>query len=370
MYDSMLMVTMTLHASQEAALNHVGEEARRRKDDARRVIDEVLGMSNVAPDAWARAVDAIREHARIALHFHPDRPDARGWTVAESLLECGVYKNQFETLLSNGHVAPYTGGPRDRWEQKLFGGAYQRAGVEATHRPKYGALDLMRHADGPSPRFGSCWLLLAPAVSRRATFTYLDSHDVPADKGTLDELDSVLAALLHETFTRDFALGERELTPRRLVAHLTTELAKPFADPSTGPPMRNLNHYIEAQVHGDVRIGDDVDILVADPSFRDGDVGAALRSIADRYAIRLHWHCGFVMSARDVPDDFRGPTMPSLAARVAVDGSIDAAGIGAAARGLKRDPAAWRDRGDYETVLQELKLLWHVLVRFGKPYGA
>ena len=59
--------------------------------------------------------------------------------------------------------------------------------------------------------------------------------------------------------------------------------------------------------------------------------------------------------------------MPSLAARVALDGRIDAAAIGVAARALKRDPAAWSDRGDYATVLQELKLLWHVLVRFGRP---
>src|SRR5262249_13743729 len=130
-----------------------------------------------------------------------------------------------------------------------------------------------------------------------------------------------------------------------------------------------LNHYIEAQVHADVRLGDDVEILVADPSFRDGDTGATLCAIAERYYIRLLWHGGFVMSPRDVRDDFRGPTMPSLAARVAVAGRIDAAAIGAAARALKHDPAAWGDRGDYATVLQELKLLWHVLVRFGRPYG-
>src|SRR5262249_43944873 len=157
-----------------------------RRDEARHIINEVLRMSNIAPKEWANALDAIRDHARIALHFHPDRPDARERTVAESLLECGVYKNQFETLLSNGHVAPFVGGPRDLWEQEMFGGAYQRGGVDAAHRPKYGALDLMRHADGPSPRFGSCYLLLAPAAAQRATFTYLDSHEVPADKGTLD----------------------------------------------------------------------------------------------------------------------------------------------------------------------------------------
>lgn len=34
---------------------------------------------------------------------------------------------------------------------------------------------------------------------------------------------------------------------------------------------------------------------------------------------------------------------------------------------LKRDPVAWSNRGAYVEVLQELKLLWNVLVKYGKP---
>lgn len=59
--------------------------------------------------------------------------------------------------------------------------------------------------------------------------------------------------------------------------------------------------------------------------------------------------------------------MPSLAARIAHHGYIDASMIGSAAKHLRQDPAAWRDRGTHAEVLQELKLLWHVLVRYGKP---
>ena len=93
------------------------------------------------------------------------------------------YKSQFETLLSNGSVSAYPGGERDLWEKRIFGGAYQLEGVTNDQRPKYGALNLMLHPDGPAPRFGSCYFLLSPKVSSRSTYTYLDSHQDPKEKG-------------------------------------------------------------------------------------------------------------------------------------------------------------------------------------------
>ncbi|MNI90631.1 hypothetical protein D3C73_1481770 [compost metagenome] len=76
---------------------------------------------------------------------------------------------------------------------------------------------------------------------------------------------------------------------------------------------------------------------------------------------------GFELAVYDVPSDFRGPSMPSLARRIASEDFINASIIGKAARDLSIDPLPWSDRGSYEEVLQELKLLWHVLVRYGKP---
>ena len=102
--------------------------------------------------------------------------------IAEALLEQGRYKSQFETLLSNGSVSAYPGGERDLWEKRIFGGAYQLEGVTNDQRPKYGALNLMLHPEGPAPRFGSCYL--SPKVSSRSTYTYLDSHQDPR-KGDL-----------------------------------------------------------------------------------------------------------------------------------------------------------------------------------------
>lgn len=73
------------------------------------------------------------------------------------------------------------------------------------------------------------------------------------------------------------------------------------------------------------------------------------------------------MPVREVPTDFRGPAMPSLAERISTNGRLNACMIGQAAAELTKNPEQWADRGSYEQCLQELKLLWHVLVQYGSP---
>jgi hypothetical protein len=279
-------------------------------------------MSNIDRESFEAAVCKIKSHARVALHFHPDRPDKSLQTVAEALLEQGLYRSQFETSLSSGGLTAYPGGDRDLWEKTSFGGAYHLDDVTDSQRPKYGALNLMLHPDGPSPRFGSCYLLLSPAISSRCTFSYMDSSVEPKQRGTYEEFDDIMAPLLQESFSRESALGETELTPQKLIGHLLANLEKPITDPSDKGAIRNLNHYIEAQVHGDVVLQRDADVLVADPSFNGTPVGYTLEKICARYAIDLYWHMGFALAASEVAGDFRGPTMPSFAARIAKNSLI------------------------------------------------
>ncbi|MEJ9115735.1 DUF3626 domain-containing protein [Bacillus paramobilis] len=358
---------MELSRSQLFALEYISKYAENEKHGAKATINHILNMSNITEEMFEEAVVNLKSHARIALHFHPDRLDSNMKSIAEALFEQGIYKSQFETLLSNGSVSAYPGGERDLWEQRIFGGAYQLEGVTNNQRPKYGALNLMLHPDGPAPRFGSCYFLLSPKVSYRSTYTYLDSHQDPEEKGTYEEFDMILAALLEEIFVRDFAIGEGNLTPTRFIHHLLANLERPFIDLVKKESARNLNHYIEAQIHGDISLKEDVEALVVDPSFKSMDVGRTLEEICLKYSIDLYWHMGFVLPIDEVPMDFRGSKMPSLARRIARNNCIDANIIGSAVVDLKSNPLSWSDRGTYEEVLQELKLLWHVLVRFGKP---
>jgi Protein of unknown function (DUF3626) len=264
------------------------------------------------------------------------------------------------------------------WERTLFGGAYQADAATDFERPKYGALELVRHSDGPIPRFGSCYFVLRPAVSSRTSFTFAGSEDPRAIErlGTIDVMDGVMAALVDEIEAGGVAtppwppfraptLGIPDLTVARLLEVLE-QLANPRTDPADLAPGRVLDSQIEAQVHGAVDLRTDIELLVPDPAFQRDATGELLRRLARRYEIPLRWHHGFRLAVDRVPPDFRGPEMPRLARRMAgEDGVVDAAVIGAAEASLHREAHVWRDYGTHAEVLQHLKQLWHVLVHYG-----
>jgi hypothetical protein len=195
--------------------------------------------------------------------------------------------------------------------------------------------------------------------------------------GTIDAIEGVLAPLLDEvTIGRGATvpwppfvaptLGV-DLTVSALLERISTELMLPRLDPSAGMAGRILDSGIEAQVHGPVDMAHDVECIVADPSFAGTRTGDCLEALCRKHALPLNWHVGFRIAARDVPDDFRGPDIPRLAHRIASDGMVDAASIGAAQRSLRLHPEEWRGSGAPEDILQHLKQLWHVLVHYGRP---
>ncbi len=131
---------------------------------------------------------------------------------------------------------------------------------------------------------------------------------------------------------------------------------------------------------GKLCLSEDVEALVADPSFRDTDTGELLALMAERYDFALRRHDGYVLPVDAVPDDFRGPAMPKLALRLAqhdflswgdsgddFENSLNAVAIDRAAVSLVRSPETWADWGSVPDTPQHLKQLWQVLVRYGMP---
>lgn len=365
---------------QRAALRHVREVAAARQPTARATVTAIVQRAGCTMAMLDAALECWRLHARVVLHFHPDRYGVKPMTVAEALLQEGQYRSQFETGLSSGGLTAFSGGARDTWERTLFGGAYHSADWTTAERPKYGALEVIRHADGPWPRFGSCYFVLRPTVSWRTSFTFLGSELplAPERFGTIDRLEPVLAPLLTEIAGGARAavpsppfvvptLGVEGLTVPRLLAYACRELPPPRAPASMLRTGRILDSGIEAQVHGPIALRRDIERLVVDPSFEHTPTGECLKELSRRYEIPLDWHSGFRLAVPDVPDDFRGPAMPRLARRIAPDRVLDVATIGAAAASLRFEPGAWRNWGSHEETLQQLKQLWHVLVHYGSP---
>ena len=369
-----------LSEAQRAALTHVADLVRQQQSVSRSYISEVLHRAGTNVATYGAAMESVHAHARVVIHFHPDRFGTKPIPVAEALLKEGVYRNQFETGLSTGGLSAFPCGARDSWERSLFGGAYHASGVSDSERPKYGALELVRYADGPIPRFGSCYFVMQPTVSSRTSFTFAGSEDPRATErlGTTSQMDNVIAALFAEIEAGGMAappwppfraptLGLSNLSVARLL-DVFAELARPRKEPADLPAGRVLDTQIEAQVHGPLDLQKDVELLVADPAFAPTSTGEVLRQIAARYGFPLHWHCGFRLPVAKIPDDFRGPAIPRLARRIAGENAIiDAAVIGAAEVSLYHHSDAWGDWGSRAEVLQHLKQLWHVLVHYGAP---
>jgi hypothetical protein len=278
-------------------------EADVRGDDpARRAIAHVAARSRGGP---------LPADLRVTLNFHPDRV-AGGMLAIEALARDGVYRSQFETGTSNGGLTAYPGGDRWRWERRIFGGAYDDA--PPALRPKYGALNVRRKPAGGAPRFGSAHLRLTPETLARTTFCYPDSVFEPEHFGVADKSALVELALADE---RDA-----------------------------------LDDYVEAQVHGEVRLDRDVEALVLDPCFRGTEVERAARGLP----CPVEWHHGFRL-ATDVlvrHPDYRGEHVVHLGLALAVDGVLDARIVGEAARTGMHDA-------------QALKRVWHCVARFGAP---
>ena len=244
---------------------------------------------------------------RVTLNFHPDRL-VRGRRVLDALAEDGVYMSQFVTGISNGGLTAHPGGDRWRWESRMFGGAYDEARAE--ERPVYGALNFRRRAVGGAPRFGSAHVRLTAAALARSTFCHPDSCFEPEHFGVAERMGLIALADAAECDV--------------------------------------LDDYIEAQVHGPVRLERDVEAVVLDPSYR----GTPVESAAARLGCPVEWHCGFRLAVDVLREhaDYRGPQYVELGERIAVDGVLTPRVIGDAA-------------GEYD--VQELKRVWHCLARFG-----
>jgi uncharacterized protein YehS (DUF1456 family) len=64
----------------------------------------------------------------------------------------------------------------------------------------------------------------------------------------------IMAALLEETFSREFAIGEKNLTATKMINHLLNNLEDGFKGMSGRVANRNLNHYIKSRIHGPVSL--------------------------------------------------------------------------------------------------------------------
>jgi len=306
----------------------------------------------------------LQHHTRIAVHFHPDRLTPNGKDVVTGMLETGRYLSQYETGISNGSPTAFAGGERDEWERHLFGGFYHNGIATLSDRPKYGSLQIFPYPDGPSPRFGSCYLLLKKAALLRSSFTYAGSQEADAQKksGTIDHFQPVLAALLQTVEKSGSLLGKSNLDIPMFLKRLARLQAVKPGHFGQLPLGRELDSFIEVQIHGEIVFSRDVEMLVCDPSYGYSVIGKQLTAISKAYGFPIYWHSGFKMPVAETPGSFRGYEIRSLAERITPGAIIDPAILGAGANSFFLKPGSWADWGNEADLITRFRRLWHAMV--------
>lgn len=342
---------------QKLAIDRVREYARQFEAQNRRYIEKICGPLSVD----ARLLEQKLLHSPITINFHPDRIAGNGRVIIENLMEQGEYRGQFQTKTSNGGMTAFEGGDRFLWEQRLFFDAYPR---QAKDRPKYGALNLFNYADGASVRFGSCFFTLKPKVLERTTFSYGDSSENPSVLCTANTFSGILAGLLKNVRENGRLLNQVVSSEQEALAMLLV--------PVTGSRRmgRNLDFCIEAHVHGDISLKEDVAGFYLDESFAGTDIEAQAEALCGRYGIELRRIPCRWLKTGAIGDLFRGPGIRPLAERVDSrfgenQGIVNAALIGQASRDSVRTPERWKDMGDASLLFQRFKQLWHTVGYFG-----
>lgn len=353
-----------MRKSNNLAIASIEQYAKKRVDQANESIQHISNMSNIHSEVINQLKSNIQSNARIGIHFHPYRKSKNGISVIEHLIESGYYKNQFETKISNGSLTAFKGGQRDIWENLLFDKVFEKNNIEISLRPKYGALSLIGHSDGPSPRFGSCYFLSNPRLCKYTTFTYLDSYFNPTEKGTIEIFDDIISSILSESFQRDATLGFKNIRPDKLIQHINKYLSGELDLKFKTPLSRNLDHYIEAQIHTQISLLKDVEILVADKAYQKTEYEKQFIELCKNYHLKLIWNRGLELKTNNVPDNFRGAEMPIIAKEIAINNKINAYSI---AKAENKISATSKDESEIKKKNQLLKYLWHTLVKYGEP---
>jgi hypothetical protein len=266
---------LTLEPCQRIALENVHRRCRALHLQAlpklqKRVRD--LGFSSQDLEV---ALTWMRRHVPIIVHIDVAK-------VGAHLANDSHYRNQFETSISGGTLDH---AKRKRWEDSLFEGAYSAA--LPFDRCKYGVLNVTNDPQGVRTclQYGLSYLLLR-GVRSRTTFCSTDSAGMHSeDLATVDS-----CAHVFDKFT------DAEL---RCVLEVGTQRVP-------GKDSQLLRSYKEAQVHGEIRLAEHIELIMAHPSLHESPhLLASLTALANCCKCPVVWIEGGI----DTPTRLSGGMM-------------------------------------------------------------
>lgn len=248
----------------------------------------------------------------------------------------------------------------------MWGDAYSGGTSLASERPRYGGLNLTNYADGACPRFGSCHLRLRVQALAWCSFTFGDSTGAPDDVGAARVFEPIVAGLLEAVERTGTMLGRptvgTEDATELLIATVRSGI---FDDGQLG---RSLDDYVEAQIHGPVELGRDVDAIVIDPSFASTNTGHVLESLSERYGPSVHWHANLEwppVTCPQIPRRSVAAIRPT-GRRPPWKRGVPRCRDHRPSSGIRRDrPRRLGRMGQHRRRAAEVKYLWHTVIVYG-----
>ena len=345
------------------AVEIIDKQATQTEYDDINALNRILADTKDKTDVRLLA-EKLLYSCDVTLNFHPDRLSNNGNLIIDNLRIDGEYHNQYKTGTSNGGLNPYMGGSRDKWENRLFQGAYHDGSFEMIDRPKYGGLNIRNYIDGASPRFGSCFFTMKPHIVKRCTFAFGDSNTNPSNLGTSDHFYGIVKAIFQSVRDDGKLLGKGGFTIGQTVEYILSMRKDEIT--TLG---RDLDNYIETHIHGKVSLPDDVDGFYIDESYVGTDIEKSAVKLTEQYDIKLRYIPKRQFPVNKIDDEWKGPLARPLAEKIdgkfGGAGILDAAIIGQASCDSVTNQSNWSDIGSEYDLFQNFKYLWHYVAHFG-----
>lgn len=176
----------------------------------------------------------------IIIHLHLEKH-------LQFLIKDTQYRNQFETNTSSGVLSKES---RMEWEKNLFGKMYDDC--QGYERVKYGVLNILSQSEGvvSAYSYGDSYLELKNKVKERSSFVLGDSSQKQFQICSFD-------------------------TPIQLLYYVDDNLLNEIINKALNNKITNLNCryiYIELQIHGPVRLSEDVEWLVVNKKYENNKI--------------------------------------------------------------------------------------------------
>lgn len=268
------------------ALKYVETYAKKTKQQDIKYVQSVANRTPYKNISIDSLIEKIFRNIFITVNFVPDRICGNEKLVIENILKQGKYHNQFKTGVTNGSLlATNPKSVRYKLEHDLFNGIYDHQ-ESSPSRPIYGALNLLKYANGAAPAYGSCFLTLKRDIYQKCTFAMLndDSETNRPFKGTDRFFYPVLKAIFTQVLVKKHFLSKENYTVTKAIEYIES-----LNGCLTNEINKTIYYYIEAHIHDIINFDKDVTSIHIDESYKNTVISFIAEKISQKYQINLFW---------------------------------------------------------------------------------